>query len=217
VTTTPIQHPNWTLALWILMGYGVYFLTVLGFVVLSFAGALVGLTDADRFQAAGHWYQLMLFSILGAIVGWSVGVLQKLVLETRLNWDADGWVTSSILGGALGGAVIFGVTLLRFNVPHLPSEGVAHFMPVFIAPLAVCQWVVLRRVIAQAHLWVLANLAAGVTYALIPGVFAGLPLVAVLLAPFAQAALTGMMLIFLFERFRRHDCSEAGSAHDFRS
>ena len=203
---TPVRHPNQTLVLWIFMGYGVYFLTVLGFAVLSFAGALVGLTDADRFQAAGHWYQLMLFSILGAIVGWSVGVLQKLVLETRLNWDADSWVSASVVGGALGGAAVFGVALLRFNIPHLPSEGAAHLMPVFVVPLAVCQWAVLRRVIAQSHLWVLANWAAGVTYALIPSVLGGLPLLAALMSPFAQAALTGMMLIFLFERFRRHNC-----------
>ncbi len=188
------------------MGYAVYVLAGLGFTVMSFAGALVGLTDADRFQSAGHWYELTLFGILGAIVGWSVGVLQKLVLETRLDWDADGWVNASIVGGVLGGVTVFGVTLLRFNLPHLPSEGIAHFMPIFIVPVALCQWWALRRVVAQAYWWVFANWAAGVTYALIPSVLDGLPLAAALMSPFAQAALTGMMLIFLFERFRRHNC-----------
>jgi hypothetical protein len=203
VKITPVRHPNQTLALWIFMGYAVYVLAGLGFTVMSFAGALVGLTDADRFQSAGHWYELTLFGIVGAIVGWSVGVLQKLVLETRLDWDADGWLTTSILGGALGGITVFGVALLRFNLPHLPSEGVAHFMPIFIVPVALCQWWVLRRVVAQAYWWVFANWVAGVTYALIPSVLHGLPLLATLMSPFAQAALTGMMLIFLFERFRR--------------
>jgi hypothetical protein len=140
---------------------------------------------------------------VAAVIGWSVGYLQKLVIEMRLGWHGQGWVSASIAGSLLGVlAVAVVVTLFpRFTTQYSP----AYLMPIFITPVAICQWWVLRRAVHQAHLWVWANIAAGLSYAFVPDVFAGHAFWIVVLAPLAQSALTGMMLIWLFERHRRHN------------
>lgn len=205
--TAPLSNPHGTLLLWIVMGYGVYFVVILGIAMLSFITSLfsfmsgAGFTSSDPLRTTGA--VMATVGAVAAIIGWSVGYLQKLVIEMRLGWHAQGWVSASIAGSMLGVlAVAVVVTLFpRFTVENTP----AYVMPIFILPVAICQWAVLRRAVHQAHLWVLANIAGGVSYAFVPDVFAGHALLIVLLAPLVQSALTGMMLIWLFERQRRHN------------
>ncbi len=197
----PLSNPNGTLALWILMGYGVYFLVILSMAMLSFIASLVGFVyNLDYMPAL---YTIGALFAVGGVIGWSVGTLQKVVIETRLAWHANGWVFGSVVGGVVGIVVLsmFVSLFPRFTSDFSP----AHLMPIFITPVAVCQWWVLRRAVNQAHLWILANIAAGLTFAFIPQAFAGHSALVVLLAPMAQAALTGMMLIWLFEQHRRHN------------
>lgn len=202
-----VRNPNRTLGLWILMGYGVYFVVILGFAMLSFISSLIRLTYRPSFMMSdplrSNVLTLAMLIALAVVVGWSVGFLQKLVIEQRLEWSAEGWVFWSVVGAILGLVVLIAfITLFpRFTEQNGPS----YLMPLFITPVAMCQWRVLRQAVTQAHLWVLANIAAGLSYALIPTVFASEPLLIVLLAPLAQSALTGMMLIWLFERHRIHN------------
>jgi MFS family permease len=197
----PLNNPNGTLALWILMGYGVYFLVILSMAMLSFIASLIGFVYGLNYGPV--LYTVGTLCAVGGVIGWSVGTLQKLIIETRLGWHASGWVFWSVVGGVIGLTVLsfFAALLPRFTWDYSP----AYFMPIFITPVAVCQWWVLRRAVDQAYLWILANIAAGLTFALIPEVFAGHAALVVLLAPMSQAALTGMMLIWLFEQRRRHN------------
>lgn len=196
-----LSNPNGTLALWILMGYGVYFLVILSMAMLSFIASLVGFVYGLNYGPV--LYTIGTLCAVGGLIGWAVGTLQKLVIETRLAWHANGWVVWSIVGGVSGLAVL---SLFVASYPRMTWDvSPAYFMPIFITPVAVCQWWVLRRAVYQAYLWVMANIAAGLTFAFIPDVFAGHVALVVLLAPMAQAALTGMMLIWLFERQRRHN------------
>lgn len=191
-----------------MMGYGVYFVVILGLAMLSFVSSLlIRLNYGSSFMMADSLRSTVMtvamLSAVAVVIGWSVGFVQKLVIEQRLGWSAEGWVRWSVTGAILGMLVLIAfITLFPlFTVQSGPS----YLMPLFITPVAVCQWQVLRRAVTQAHLWVLANIAAGLSYALIPSVFASEPLLIVLLAPLAQSALTGMMLIWLFERYRIHN------------
>ncbi|MFQ3645423.1 MAG: hypothetical protein SNJ54_07440 [Anaerolineae bacterium] len=197
----PLNNPNGTLALWILMGYGVYFLVILSMAMLSFIASLIGFVYGLNYGPA--LYTVGTLFAVGGVIGWSVGTLQKLIIETRLGWHANGWVFWSVVGGVIGLMALsfFVASFPRFTWDYNPT----YFMPIFITPVAICQWWVLRRAVDQAYLWIWANIAAGLTFALIPEVFAGHAALVVLLAPMAQAALTGMMLIWLFERRRRHN------------
>ncbi|XWX04100.1 hypothetical protein VZO05_00830 [Aggregatilineales bacterium SYSU G02658] len=202
-----VRNPNRTLGMWILMGYGVYFVVILGFAMLSFISSLISLTYRPSFMMSdplrSNVLTVAMLIAMAVVIGWSVGFLQKLVIEQRLGWGAEGWVFGSVVGAILGllGLIAFVMLFPRFTA----QNGPAYLMPLFITPVAMCQWRVLRRAVNQAHLWVLANIAAGLSYALIPVVFASEPLLIVLLAPLAQSALTGMMLIWLFERYRIHN------------
>ncbi len=208
-----VRNPNRTLGLWILMGYGVYFVVILGLAMLSLISSLISLTYRPSFMMSDpvryNLWTLAMLSAFAVVVGWSVGFLQKLVIEQRLAWRAEGWVFWSVVGAILGllGVIAFITLFPRFTAQNGPS----YLMPLFITPVAMCQWRVLRRAVNQAHLWVWANAAAGLSYALIPGVFAAEPLLSVLLAPLAQSALTGMMLIWLFERYRIHNRTATAS------
>ena len=104
--------------------------------------------------------QLVGFSLLLAVLGAGVGVMQWLVLRRELS-QAGWWVAAT-----MSGVVVVGVGLAvawaydvvfqdgRFDVvgPQPVIASLAAF-----AAIGVMQWLVLRRQVARAGWWVLAN------------------------------------------------------------
>lgn len=145
----------------------------------------------------------------GAVVGFCAGQLQRWLLRTRLYWVAERWRLWSMAGGAVGSVAL---TLLVLVAPDYLYEDLRLLlvlMPAFALCLSAVQWMSLRHVVHQAWLWVLGNLAAGVVFAGLivmntPPIYEygyetsviGLWFVATL----AQGAITGLVILYLFEK-----------------
>lgn len=154
---------------------------------------------------------LFMTTLVGGIIGFSVGHLQRSLLQTRLYWVAENWRFWSAAGGILGG-IVCGL-LLVINpafVFDFQADGMllVLLMPFFMAAVSALQWRSLRHVVDHAWLWVLSNVAGGM-------IFAGLilmnqpPTYTVnyslgiiglwLLATLAQGLVTGFIMLHLFE------------------
>ena len=104
--------------------------------------------------------ELVGFSLLLAVLGAGVGVMQWLVLRRQLS-QAGWWVLAS-----MAGAVVVGVGLAadwaydvvmgdeRFSIAR-PEPAIA--ATVALASIGPMQWLVLRRQVSRAAWWVLAN------------------------------------------------------------
>jgi hypothetical protein len=146
--------------------------------------------------------------VVGMALGLTIAMLQRWLLRQKLYWAADGWRKWSLLGGAVGACIVFGMTsMINTMLPYNFSEKWSAFvmMPSFLLFLSAAQWFTLRNAVKQAWLWVLGNVAAGMVFSgLLTAYYDGDTSVAVLamfaLAVLAQGYITGYVLLFLFEK-----------------
>jgi hypothetical protein len=152
---------------------------------------------------------LAVAALLGGIIGFSVGQLQRWLLTTRLYWVAENWRMWSIAGGALGGIACLVLAVLMPSLPYVADENAPLLlMPVFMAGVSALQWRSLRHVVKHAWLWILANISGGVIFAglimmnLPPEYSLNYSLGVVglwLLATLVQGLVTGFIMLHLFE------------------
>jgi hypothetical protein len=180
--------------------------------ILFVLGSLLQFRMFDsRFGFDSDFLMGLLISVVGGgSIGFSVGTIQQYLLKNILLWTADRWRLASTLGGIAGGLCF--VLLAYLTDPYLyhMEETVAFIaMPLYVTILSAIQYLSLRVAVRAGWLWVLANLVGGVVFsgfilrnsldaAMWGELVSTLGLWAV--ATLAQGAVTGYVLLFLFER-----------------
>ncbi len=93
---------------------------------------------------------------LGGFMG-AIGIAQWLVMLRQFSW-AGWWVLASVVGGAVGGAVLLG---LMAALSAIAGETVSAITAVVagLTALGITQWVVIRRQVAFASWLALASVA----------------------------------------------------------
>ena len=157
---------------------------------------------------------MSMIGAIGAVIGYSVASLQRWLLRKYLYWTADNWRRYSSLGGAVGAWVLIGGSLLyeqltRFSYDGMDERGFIFLMPIFIIVVAAGQWVALREAVKNAWLWILANFIGGIVFSNMITTsttnttfynYGFLVLGMALLAILAQGFVTGMIMLWLFEK-----------------
>jgi hypothetical protein len=114
-------------------------------------------------QAVGQTAATFLVgAVVGALIGAGAGLGQALALRQQ-GLPAAGWLVRSIIGGALGMALIMTLLFAVFDMDNNPlPEAVAGLILGFSAglPIALAQWQLLKRHVEQAHIWIPINTAA---------------------------------------------------------
>jgi hypothetical protein len=169
--------------------------------VFSFLGSVSGPVE--------HVVWIATLIVAGALIGYMIGDAQRSTMRDSLAWWSPKWATASIWGSLLGGfMVIVGQTVLTLaGVSSLTLQ--LMLMPLFAIGLSAGQWVVLRDMAHQAWVWVVGNTSAAV-------VFSGLLLLNpsplpghigmftwFMVAALAQGAVTGYVILWLYENLRR--------------
>ncbi len=149
----------------------------------------------------GIWFQWVLASTVGWVVGWlvigdpgvgvGVGLAQWLVLKRAIN-EAGWWIWASTVGWFVGWAMVSTGVLLPAGL----GQGLTSVLAgaVLGAAIGLAQWLVLRRMVYQAGWWTFASVI-GWTVAL-TGVL-GRTIVGTVVG-----ALTGFMLDWLLRHPR---------------
>jgi len=144
--------------------------------------------------------------IIGTAIGFSVGYVQRNIFRSVLYWTADGWTTASTIGG-FAGAVVSGAVMYVADSPPNDTLSVV-LMPVYIGCVGTAQWVTLRVATRSAWLWVLANIVGGLVFSGLMFRNTGMffltdgigPLIMWAASAAAQGAITGYVILYLFER-----------------
>jgi len=140
-------------AIGLLIGFAVFFPLVVGFAAEQSVGVMIPIA------AAG-----------GAILGSSVGVAQRLVLQ-RSDFPPRKWVLFSAVGGAVGGIVAITLGNIVGAAAGFQTALVIGGAVLGVS-LGIGQWFILRQRISQAGWWVLASMV-GMTIGLGLGRFLG--------------------------------------------
>jgi len=146
----------------------------------------------------------------GLITGLVLGRLQQNVLHRNLYWILDGWVTASAIGGAIGSIVLMVFTAMQnpelYDLAPWDYSWMSYIMPMFIFFVSTAQWVVLRRVVKSAWIWVVGNIVAAMVFNhfIFPTVDITMSndwinLITLFLAPTLQGAITGVVMLHIFE------------------
>lgn len=146
--------------------------------------------------------------LLGGVIGFCVGQIQRNLLRRYLYWTADNWRRHSVMGG-MGGAIL--AMMVSNLLPN--SAGDWKFlvmMPVYVLCLSIAQWMTLRHATRSAGLWIFANVIGGVVFSGVlvmnqPDYYSRSYNTVMFflfgLAVFAQAVITGIMMLWLFEKY----------------
>lgn len=200
---------------WLVGGVLVYPIVVMLFAALWGALALVfgsfyrpGTSDVMDFIGA-----IVGVLVTGAVIGFSMGAVQRWLLRRYLCWTADRWRRYSTLGGAIGAVVAalaygFARTMIyRRTGYYMGSMDMAAMvlMPLFVGIVSVLQWMTLRYAVKQALLWVLANVVGGLIFSGMlwinaPRMDSDVAWMAAVIAVLGQAFVTGITMLWLFER-----------------
>lgn len=156
-----------------------------------------------------EWATLLaLLLVPGTTIGYCVGDLQRNLIRTQLHWHTGGWLRWSVFGGLFGGVLAVGGAWLSAG---LFSERIQWMllMPLFAFGLSLGQWWVLRRLTDESWMWVLGNVVGGIVFSGL--LFMNQPdptdpyhsiwgLLLWLVAVLAQGVITGIVLLWLYDR-----------------
>lgn len=151
--------------------------------------------------------------ISGAVIGFSLGVVQRWLLRRYLCWTADRWRRYSALGGLLGAGVaalayafVRAILIRRMgSYPASMDMAAIVLMPLFMSVVSGLQWMTLRYAVKQSLLWVLANAVGGLIFSGMlwinaPRMDNDIAWVAIFIAVLGQAFVTGLVMLWLFEK-----------------
>jgi hypothetical protein len=113
--------------------------------------------------------QIAMMPIMGAVVGFMLSSIQRWLLRSRLFWAADGWRFWSVVGGAVGGFVLYivfqgGSYSYYYSPFNFSGNTQILAMPVFLAFVGGCQALPLRHAVKHPWLWFAANVVAGIAF-----------------------------------------------------
>jgi hypothetical protein len=144
------------------LGWGFWLWWVLASTVGFSVGLAVGIFTWSIISPIIDFYyglsvvgEILMFAVGGAVFGGLLGTAQRRVLHRsvpQFGW----WVEASSLGMAMGGALV-GAVILIVDGPQI----FAMVLAVGAASVGIAQWLVLRRQVARAGFWVLANTLVG--------------------------------------------------------
>lgn len=156
-----------------------------------------------------RWFMaIALMTIPGIVVGYTVGDRQENLIDTHLRWTLRGWTRWSMAGGLIGGFLVIIKTLFLETLTSHQFLLMSN-MPIYVLCLSIAQWQILRQVAREAWLWILGNVVGGIVFS---GVLflnqpsAELPAYIWIvlglwgLATLAQGAITGILILWLYDR-----------------
>jgi len=203
-------HYNRFLWLWLVNGIGAWPISLIASGIVWAPIMLVALF-LGRVEAMTSLLHLIILSGLlilpGMTIGYCVGDLQYGVIRGHLRWSMVGWRRESIRGGIFGG--ILAIVGWAISTAYFPANVQwIVMMPLFAFGLSIGQWSVLRRITVDSWMWVLANVAGGLVFSGL--LFLNQPLLASpysafgvlllwLLAVLVQGAITGIVLLWLYD------------------
>ncbi|MGJ3239414.1 MAG: hypothetical protein ACFE0Q_11960 [Anaerolineae bacterium] len=198
--------PFKTLAWW--LAYSL-FIWPMSIVALAMVGLpLLYLTNGLFYSQLYHPMLEMSLTVLGVpfagvIFGACLAFLQRDILRTRLYWTADDWYRWTIIG-SVAGVIVIGVLALIYPRLFWYNHNQLYVMPIFLTVLSLFQVVSLREAVKQTWLWVFAHLVGGVVFAsVLRSAYDNPPhndLLMMILAVLAVGLVTGIVLLFLFQR-----------------
>lgn len=151
---------------------------------------------------------LLLLILPGALVGYIVGDAQSSIMRDTLRWWSPQWARRSAIGGLMGGVLVLALNYI-FDASISDHLQWVVSMPLFVLCLSIGQWSALRHMTADAWLWIVGNLTGGIIFSSL--VFINAPVMQApwlqfvwfVVAAAAQGAVTGYVIIWLYERLRR--------------
>jgi len=120
----------------------------LRWMLASVASGAVTLTVTGALVRAGSLSAVAVVAVFGAVIGVSLGITQWLVVRHQVP-RAYRWVLASAMGGIVVGVLGFAIG----GAVGGPLGGAA-----IGAALGIMQWLVLRRRVSRASVWVLASI-----------------------------------------------------------
>lgn len=113
---------------------------------------------------------ILFIGLLAFAYGWCIGALQKLVVKRYLDVVLRRWCVVSALGGSLAGAAAIlscQGSCIADEVEHLwtqpslrPADELLLTMFVFLGILSAVQFLMLRRQLPSAPLWIVAHIVS---------------------------------------------------------
>lgn len=200
------------LARWIMYSVFVWPMAIFCLGLSGFAVSIIA-ASFQQFPLANPLFSIVRAAavpMLGATVGYCVGLLQRGLLRQRLYWAADHWRAASTAGGAIGAVAVLGLLSLSADHRSIYGDDAIFFwvMPLFALCLSAAQALRLRHAVRAAWLWVVGNLAGGMVFSGFVFLnepdfnhlnYAFLMLGLWLLATAAQGAITGQIMLHLFQ------------------
>ena len=158
---------DWAFGLqWIVAyGLGIALLGMLAFASIWTVGEVIeeNLGETATFVAVG--------ALFGALIALGASGGTGLLLRSK-GLSAASWIAYSVIGGALGGMLGFGVALTLFDAETMPEALTGLVIGVSLGlAIGIGQWLTLRRLGNRANLWPLIS-----TLALVFALMVGLPL-----------------------------------------
>ncbi len=151
---------------------------------------------------------LGIFTIPGLSIGYIIGDMQNTLLRDLLHRDFDQWIRYSSIGGLIGGFLVITGNFVASN--HLSEHWQWMLMlPLFILPVCVMQYLLLRQSMRDAWMWIIGNIVAAIVFSGLlfnaaPFPFSGEePFYAMLMwfvAAAASGMITGIVMLWLHER-----------------
>jgi hypothetical protein len=153
-------------------------------------------------QIVPWWYTFGLIITLITTMGVVSSSIQRFVMWLRFGRRLTGWRRTSIIGWWLGGLVFLAVSRLfaYLNIPDFDWFWLVVPQAIgMLTPLALIQWLVLRRQVDRAWLYVLASVSSATILAtLIVGFREIINLLGMSLVLGAQALVMAYTLVWLF-------------------
>jgi hypothetical protein len=149
---------------------------------------------------------LSLLIMPSLVIGYFVGIFQRNLLVEELSWEIEGWQRQTIIGAIIGAVLVVFGSLIPFGNGF--EQDSVLVMPLFVFGLSFAQWFSLRHESRDAWLWILGNVTGGIVFSSLLLIhaqgFTSLDplflLVLWLVAATAQGLVTGIVMLYLYER-----------------
>lgn len=163
-----------------------------------------------------------LMLIPGAAVGYCAGTSQLNLMRDHLKWQPKNWIHWSTIGGTLGSFAVLMITItFRQTMPSITQLMIA--MPLFALCYSLGQWWTIRESTREAWMWILGNVVGGIVFSGL--LFLNQPDMTIYgwqkvwmvamwaFAVLGQATVTGIVLLWLYERPLPEQPEDAEYAH----
>jgi hypothetical protein len=187
---------NFGLRWMVAYGLGILLLGMLAFASVWSLGEIVenNFGETATFVVVG--------ALFGALIGLGASGGTALLLRRR-GISAARWIAYSVIGGALGGMIGFGVALGLFDAEAMPEVAAGLVVGVSLGlPIGTGQWLVLRRFGDGTNTWPVIS-----TFTLVLALMAGLPLggegrewLALGMTGLLAGAISGLGMMWLLRR-----------------